>query len=379
MPSTDIRIARLELGELRIPFKVSFRHASAERAETSTVWVDAVTPDQRVGCGEGCPRPYVTGETIETARAFLDTHAESIRADVTSLASLVGWIASHSAAIDSNPAAWCAVELAVLHLLGLRAGTTVERLLGRPAPEGVFQYTAVLGDAEPASFHQLARRYREHGFRDFKIKLSGDVARDRAKLEIVRGWTADGLRVRADANNVWATADEAIEALAAIGFPWFAVEEPLARDDCTGLARIADALGTRVIVDESLLRRDQLARLVPPASRWLVNVRVSKMGGLLRSLDLVDDARHRGIGLIVGAQVGETSLLTRAGLAVARAAGDALVAQEGAFGTHLLSRDVCSPPLMFGPDGRLRSDEFPWLASPGWGRAFESGKLIAEP
>ena len=77
------------------------------------------------------------------------------------------------------------------------------------------------------------------------------------------------------------------------------------------------------------------------------------MGGLLRSLEIVHAARARGIRVIVGAQVGETSLLTRAALTVATAAGGALVAQEGAFGTHLLQYDVCTPPLMFGDGGTL--------------------------
>ena len=71
--------------------------------------------------------------------------------------------------------------------------------------------------------------------------------------------------------------------------------------------------------------------------------------------------------MIVGAQVGETSLLTRAGLTVAHAAGDALVAQEGAFGTFLLERDVCDPPLMFGAGGVLDVSAHPMLAGSGLG------------
>jgi hypothetical protein len=69
--------------------------------------------------------------------------------------------------------------------------------------------------------------------------------------------------------------------------------------------------------------------------------------------------------LIVGSQVGETSLLTRVALAVAHAAGEALLAQEGAFGTLLLENDVCTPPLMFGHGGTLRFES----SGPGWGLA----------
>ena len=74
--------------------------------------------------------------------------------------------------------------------------------------------------------------------------------------------------------------------------------------------------------------------------------------------------------MIVGAQVGETSLLTRAALTVARAAGDLLVGQEGAFGTLLLERDVCDPPLMFGKAGVLDIADYPSLAS-GAGFGFQ--------
>jgi hypothetical protein len=74
---------------------------------------------------------------------------------------------------------------------------------------------------------------------------------------------------------------------------------------------------------------------------------------LLRSLELVDAISSRGIPVIVGAQVGETSLLTRAALTVASSAGDLLMAQEGAYGTYLLAQDICEPVLMFGRGGRL--------------------------
>src|SRR5262249_11187558 len=155
--------------------------------------------------------------------------------------------------------------------------------------------------------------------------------------------------------------------LRALDYRFHSVEEPLEpnRYDC--LARISGAFGCPIVLDESLLRVEQLAQLTGPAAGWLINVRVSKMGGLLRSLQVVEAARRSAIGIIVGAQVGETSLLTRAALPVSRAAGDALVAQEGAFGTRLLARDVCDPPLMFGRGGVLDADAFAMLRRPGFG------------
>jgi len=81
----------------------------------------------------------------------------------------------------------------------------------------------------------------------------------------------------------------------------------------------------------------------------------------------VQAAGQAGIPVIVGAQVGETSVLTRAALIVARAAGTNLVAQEGAFGTHLLQTDVANPVLMFGEGGVLKADEYGFATASGWG------------
>jgi len=370
MSSSDLSIDRFEFRELGIRFKTAFRHAAAERTATETVWIDVVASDGTVGSGESCPRSYVTGETIATVRAFASRYEASLRRSIIDIETLQAWMADHEEDIDVNPAAWCALELALLDLIGKHNGVTVETLLSvRPLADAVFRYTAVLGDAPATAFHAMAERYREVGFRDFKIKLSGSVERDREKMAVFDKWT-ESVRLRGDANNLWSAADEAIDALGRLGYAFFAIEEPIGKDQHAELPRIARALNCAVILDESFSRVRQLSLLCDPAALWLVNIRVSKMGGLIRSLQVLEAARARGIGVIVGAQVGETSLLTRAALTVACAAGNTLVAQEGAFGTLLLERDVCDPPLMFGAGGVLKASAYPTLGKPGLGVTF---------
>lgn len=360
-------IHSLRLTELHIPFKVAFRHASADRHETSSLWVEAASASGAGGYGEACPREYVTGETIDTARAFFASREASWRDEIVDLPSLQAWMAAHAEEVDAHPAAWCAVELAILDLLAKERAQTMETLLALPPLTGRFHYSAVLGDAEIESFQSLAERYRRQGFTDFKVKLSGNLERDRGKLTALGRLDGAPPRVRVDANNLWESADEAIAFLRALDYHFFAIEEPIRPNRYADLGRIAKALGSRIVLDESFLRVGQLAPLRHTAASWIINLRVSKMGGLLRSLAIVNAARDAGIGLIVGAQVGETSLLTRAALTVACAAADVLVAQEGGFGTLLLEHDVCDPPLMFGAGGVLDVSSYSCLTQPGWG------------
>src|SRR6185295_1297134 len=93
---------------LAIPFNVAFRHASAERDATQTLWVEARAPDGTTGFGEGCPREYVTSESLESADVFVREHASAWRAQVADLATLREWIERHQDDIDRNPAAWSA-------------------------------------------------------------------------------------------------------------------------------------------------------------------------------------------------------------------------------------------------------------------------------
>lgn len=363
-----MHIQELRLSAPRIPFKVAFKHASAERSETSSLWVEALSQAGARGCGESCPRPYVTGETIETARDFFARHEASVRASISDFASMQGWVEAHSVEIDANPAAWCAIELASLDALAQEAKVPVEKLLSLPPLSGRFQYTAILGDMQSGAFAAMASQYAAMGFRDFKIKLSGDPSRDGDKVAALAMLDATDIRVRADANNLWRRAADAIDYVRALDYPFFALEEPVAPNEYGELARIGQALNAQIVLDESFLRIDQLDYLRSEPGRWLLNVRVSKMGGLLRSLAIVEAARAAHIAVIVGAQVGETSLLTRAALTVAHAAQTNLVAQEGAFGTMLLERDVCDPPLMFGRGGVLDMAKYPAAAAgPGFG------------
>jgi len=362
-----MHLTSIQASMLSIGFKAAFKHASAERTSTQALWIEARSRTGLTGFGEGCPREYVSAESLSTARSFVEAHRDDWLAHISDERSLKNWVVANRSAIDSNPAAWTAVELALLDLLGKERRCSIDALLGLEILAGRFRYTAVLGDASPETFRLQLGRYLGLGFITFKIKLSGNLERDTAKVRALAECGVEGGAVRADANNLWQDPGIAAAHIKALRFPFQALEEPLRSADYAGLARLARRLETRIILDESFLREEQLDQFADLCNGWIVNLRVSKMGGLLRSLKMLQPLRERGLGLIIGAHVGETSVLTRAALTVANCARDILVAQEGAFGTHLLETDVAQPPLMFGSAGVIDIGAFGVSEKPGLG------------
>ena len=66
-----MQVAELTALHVHIPLKKPIKHASHTRTSTENLVVRCVLADGTEGYGEGVPREYVTGETIDSAIALL--------------------------------------------------------------------------------------------------------------------------------------------------------------------------------------------------------------------------------------------------------------------------------------------------------------------
>jgi L-alanine-DL-glutamate epimerase-like enolase superfamily enzyme len=343
---------KLRVASCPFPFRGSFEHASAVRERAENVIVVAEGANGQYGLGEGCPRSYVTGETVTTALDAITRWRHAGVEAIADVATLTAWMERNRADIDTDPSAFAAVEIALLDLFARQAGQPIERFLGIAAQDTELRTSAVYSSGGTAKFLVQTALFNLNGMGTAKLKVSGNSGRDRRRARLLSRFGA----LRIDANNLWASADVAIAALKELqGFAW-AVEEPISSRNWQGLADVGAQTGMTIILDESVTRQEDLAALVSGAT-YILNARVSKQGGLLRTLAIIGAARARGMKIIVGAQVGETSILARAGIVAARAAATDLIAFEGAFGTRLLVRDAVTPSIGFGYRGRVRLDQ----------------------
>jgi L-alanine-DL-glutamate epimerase-like enolase superfamily enzyme/pimeloyl-ACP methyl ester carboxylesterase len=348
---------------LKLKLKTTIRHASATRNEGESVWVCAARNGYS-GYGEGCPRVYVAGDELESSIKWIKENFSDGKADFGNLSDLKQWIERNGGAIDRYPSAWCAVEMALLDLFSREAECSVEKLLGLNGSSLNARYTAVLGDDKKWKYTTLADKYLIRRLSDFKIKLSGNLDRDREKLTVLEELAVrhdvKEIRIRLDANNLWKNrCDEAIEYIKALGGRIFALEEPVGARNAADLSRISVATGLPVILDESLCTMDDLSLYTDRPGKFIANIKISRVGGLVRALELIGNLKKIGWPVIIGCHVGETSLLTRAALTAASAAGESLIAHEGAFGDYLVEREPAEPMLKFGHAGMLNLD-FPY-------------------
>ncbi|MEM1321217.1 MAG: enolase C-terminal domain-like protein [Bacteroidota bacterium] len=371
---------------LFLPMKATFKQGSSVRKTGESVWVVARRAT-RIGLGEGCPRPHVTGEKVADCLEWLEQQFPKVSEECQSLEQLQQWVADHREEIDQHPAAWCAAETALLDLLARENGGSVEKLLGLSDPGARYTYTAVLSDGKNSQYKRMLNAYLGAGFNNFKIKMSGDLLTDQQKLDqLLLAWKNSNVfsrapSIRLDANNLWKhDVEKAVNYLNRLRPSFWAIEEPLAPRAFHQLSQLSQQTGKTVILDESLCTLRDLEQIQALPGQFVANIKVSRVGGVLRALELIEALRALDWKIIIGAHVAETSVMTRAGMLVAQAAGPQLIGQEGGYGTMLLEQEPVDPSLVFGFGGiidltQVEEDRLPsgapslysanWQA--GWG------------
>jgi L-Ala-D/L-Glu epimerase len=197
-----------------------------------------------------------------------------------------------------------AVDAALWELEAQRAGRPVWALAGLPEPKPIVT-TFTVGADTPEAMAAKATRYADA--RSIKMKLTGDVSLDLARVAAVRAARPD-VWLGVDGNQGF-RADDLPALTRALGEHRVALlEQPLARGDEAALDGFASPLP--IAGDESLL---SLADLPGAVGRFdVVNIKLDKCGGLTEGLLMAAEARRLGLGVMVGTMVG-TSLATAPG------------------------------------------------------------------
>jgi muconate cycloisomerase len=349
-----MKFTGIEIFHLRIPFRRSYRHALAEHTESQTVLVKVSTDSGTAGWGETIPREYLTGETPEGVRQFInerlwppvmEREISAFEDVAVALEPLVELSQN-----ERKTAAYCAFELALLDAAGKEFRRSAGDALGYAAPRSV-RWTAPIDAVSPEKAARRAFVYRLLGFREFKLKVGR--ANDVEVVRAVRKIVGNKANIRVDANCAWdaATAIRNTQALAGLNVS--SIEQPTPARDFDALAEVAARSPIPVMADESLCTTRDAEALAERAACQIFNVRLAKCGGLLGSKKIIEIARANKIAWQLGCLVGETPLLGAAEkLFLSR--NDGFVHVEYPFSRQLLGASICRPPGRRVPAGKSR-------------------------
>ena len=356
-------IAVVDVLTAELPFRFSFGHALAERHSSTNVFVRLRLENGIVGYGEGVPREYVTGESVESAlQALVERQVPVVVGrelnDPDDVVALADEIPGTGPGGRLDLAARCALELALLDAAGKHFEVSVSHWLeGDPAAH--VHYDVVLPFSSPKKVAGLALVIRALGVKQVKAKVGGNLDKELASLRTLRRVLGSGADLRVDANCAW-TADEAITVIRTLRrYRVSAVEQPLPGDDLEGLRKVTAEVEEAIIVDESLRTIDEGRALIEARACNSFNIRVSKNGGLLNPMRLARMAADAGLFCVVGAQVGESGVLSAAGRHLAAHIRPRYL--EGSAGRLLLKEDVTKENVLPGRRGRARTPTAPGL------------------
>jgi len=289
-----MRIARVFAHRVELPLREGNYKWSGGKSVTvfdSTI-VGVETNTGLVGYGEVCPLgPF-----------YLPAYAEGVRAGLRELAPhLIGFDPREllklnqrmDAALKGHPYVKSGIDVACWDILGQATSIPVCVLLGGRFGESIRLYRAISQES-PEQMAAKVAAYRAEGYTRFQLKVGGDPDRDIARIRQVREILQPTDRLVADANTGW-TQHEAVRVVRAVRDLDVYIEQPcLTYEECLAVRRRCDH---PFVLDETIDGIDLLLRAKADLAMDVVNLKISKLGGLTKTRQVRDLCVSMGIAM----------------------------------------------------------------------------------
>lgn len=315
-------------------------------------------------------RPYVTGETVDESLhhiktillpAVINQELPEINADqysylkLSSINTLLP--VTEQPAIIAWNAAKCAVEIALIDCILKKHNKSLSDLF--PPKKNEICYSVVLTSGDSENTVAYAEKFKDFDIKQIKIKVG--TLKDIERIASVRDIMGPDVSIRLDANGAFSKKDAVAFINSVERYSVDSIEQPIARGEASDLAAVKASSSIPIMADESVVTMDDAVELIEQNACDILNLRISKCGGIFNTLHIADFALQKGMEIQLGCQVGETAILSAAGRHIAACLAD-LKFIEGSYSTYLLTEDISQEKIAFEHGGRA-----PLLKGPGLG------------
>ncbi len=291
-----MRITRILAYRALLPLhETTYKWSGGKSVTTfdSTV-VRVETDTGLVGHGEVCPLgPFYLPAYADGVRAGIrELGPHLIGADPRELAKLNRLM---DAALKGHPYVKSGIDIACWDILGQVANMPVCELLGGRYGHDVHLYRAISQESPEVMAARVAE-YRAMGYRRFQLKVGGDPDVDIERIRAVAAQLESGDRLIADANTGWVQ-HEAVRVAKAVRDIDVYIEQPcLTYEECLAVRR---QIPHPFVLDENIDDLGMLLRGKADLAMDVVNLKISKLGGLTKTRQARDLCVSMGIGMTI--------------------------------------------------------------------------------
>ncbi|MEZ6127979.1 MAG: cis-3-hydroxy-L-proline dehydratase [Planctomycetaceae bacterium] len=289
-----MKITRIAAYQIDLPLhEGSYKWSGGKSVDVFDSTIVRVETDSGLaGHGEVCPLgPF-----------YLPAYAGGVRAGIAELAPhLIGQDPTHigrlnhlmDKAMKGHPYVKSGIDMACWDILGQHAGLPVCDLLGGRYGEDLVLYRAI-SQQPPEQMAKNVEAYRNEGYRRFQLKVGGDPNEDIERIRAVRKILEPGDKLIADANTGWLM-HEAARVVRAVRDIDVYIEQPcLSYDECLSIRRRTDH---PFVMDEHIDEIDVLIKAHADRATDVVNIKISKFGGLTKAKQARDLCVSLGIAM----------------------------------------------------------------------------------
>jgi len=291
-----MKISKISVFQVDLPLhEGSYNWAGGKSVKIFDSTVVRVETDEGItGHGEVCPLgPVYLPAYAEGARAGIQVLAPALLGqDPTQLVKLNRHM---DATLKGHPYVKSAIDMACWDILGQATGQPVCNLLGGRYGDDFLLYRAISQEA-PEAMASKVSGYRAEGYRKFQLKVGGDPETDIERIRAVSAELQRGDVLIADANTGWLM-HQAARVVRAVKDIDVYIEQPCETfEECYSIRKMSDH---PFVLDESIDGLPILLRANSLQAMDVVNIKISKFGGLTKARQARDLCVSLGIAMTI--------------------------------------------------------------------------------
>lgn len=292
----DPRITSITAWRVELPLhEGSYKWSGGKSVSVFDSTVVAVETDEGVtGYGEVCPLGpfYLPAYAAGVRAGLVELGPHLLGEDPTQLDKLNRRM---DAALQGHPYVKSGIDMACWDILGQVTGQPVCILLGGRYGDDVGLYRAISQESPEAMAGRVAG-YRAEGYRRFQLKVGGDPNIDIERIRAVSAQLQPGDRLIADANTGWLMHD-ALRVVRAVRDIDVYIEQPCRTyEECFTVRQHCDH---PFVLDENVDSLTMLLRGHADRAMDVVNIKISKFGGLTKARQARDLCASLGVAMTI--------------------------------------------------------------------------------